>query len=138
MGLKKMTVMLLLVSQILSVAVSLIRITNFMGIDTTLKVQCKTFGKDDGVDDIGEKRLPPLASFEFKPSAGTKLIYRCMASWDSNKRYSFEINTPKRAKHDQNCWVFKRSGPCLCDCKNTSCAFNDDCYNWDYRWILQG
>ncbi|PON68656.1 Self-incompatibility protein [Trema orientale] len=113
-------------------AVSLIRMGNLIGKGIKLRVQCKT-SKDDGDRDTGSRDLPYLATCQFKPIAGNK-VYKCMAEWSNKYRYSFDINTPKRAKYDKNCWAFKSSGPCLCDCKNAACTYNDDCYHWDYRW----
>lgn len=134
-----MMVMLLLISQIISMCEALdrnwggkttrVHITNFVGITTWLNVHCISAD-----DDLGVKTLPPLASFEikfrttFKPFGNT--FFRCTMEWPGAS-HTFEIYNQKTAKYAQNCWAVKRSGPCLCDCKKPECAFNDDCYNWD-------
>ncbi|PON56878.1 LOW QUALITY PROTEIN: Self-incompatibility protein [Trema orientale] len=125
MCLKKMMVMLLLVSQLIPMcwASKLIRITNFVGIDTKILLACTS-------DDVETeaKYLPPLASFEFKASS-TKNI-RCNTR-SGTHYYSFEIFNARRSQFEENCWVFKSSGPCLCDCTNAKCTYNEECYEWE-------
>ena len=138
MGLKKMMVMLLLIiTQIIYMCEALdfggktthVQITNFIGITTWLTVHCKS-----GDNDLGGQALRPMASYEFKFKTTFKpfgnTFFLSSFEWPG-AYHTYEIYNQKTAKYAQNCWVIKTSGPCLCDCKNTSCTFTEDCYNWD-------
>ena len=135
MGLKKTIMMLLLVSQIICMHYceaseihfngnkeTLVRITNFVGLSHNLAVHCKS-----AQDDIGLKELPPMNSFEFKFRTRVfgNTLFTCVFEWVHGK-FNFIIYNQKKAKYSQNCWVIKPNGPCLCDCKNTTCTY-DDC-----------
>ena len=136
MGLKKIIVILLLLSQIISMCdcndtssdidvgnTKFIRITNFVGITTRLAVHCRS----EEVD-IGEKILPPIRSFDYFLNEHS--VYTCNMRWPGATK-NFKIDQ-KRAKFEENCWIVKSSGPCLCDCRNSTCSFGkDNCYEWD-------
>ncbi|PON56880.1 Self-incompatibility protein [Trema orientale] len=105
-----------------------VRITNFVGGSTSLRVHCKS---DD--DDLGVKTLGPHAGFEFKFKTAIEPFYRtfflCTFEW-AGISHSYVVYNQNKAKYAQSCWAIKASGPCLCDCKNPTCTYDKDCYNW--------
>ena len=103
---------------------TLVRITNFVGITTRLGVNC---GSNEGRE-TGVKMLPPMASFEFNLNSKSE-VYTCIFQWPGFA-YRFELDK-NRAKYEQNCWIITNSdGPCLCDCQNAKCDLQKDCHKW--------
>ena len=105
-----------------------VRITNFVGISTRLNVHCSSTD-----DDLGKKELSPMATYKFgfrtRVRAFGFTVFRCTMEWPGVS-HRFEIYNQKNAKFRLNCWLIKPSGPCLCDCKDPNCTYNEDCYKW--------
>ncbi|KAF4388999.1 hypothetical protein CsatB_009842 [Cannabis sativa] len=107
-----------------------VRITNFVGINTNVKIECR--------DDIshGKVIVPPFRTYDLnfrsKVEAFGAAIVRCHFQWKNGTKqvnYDYEIYNQDETVNRLNCWVLKVEGPCYCDCKDEKCDFTK-CDKW--------
>lgn len=125
-----MLVMLLIISQIISMSETRnVHLFNFIVPQSEILLDCIS-----NKVETGRKSIAPSSSFRFSfiPTEQSTSI-NCHIWWKSNT-YGFilyQVFQEEISKYEENCWVIKNSGPCLCECYNKNCQNNPKCFNWN-------